>query len=388
MSKLMKRLRNHFIPHEGNEFRPHVLRHKSLAFIASFVIVIKVIIMLLVALIPGYVLPIDITNQNIINLTNQQRVNSGLSQLALNNKLSQAAASKAQDMLSKQYFSHYSPSNTSPWYWFKAAGYEYAYAGENLAMDFTTAEDMMSAWMASASHKKNILNGQFSEIGVAVLEGDFKGAKTILVVQVFAVPAPTPTVASETTVEEVAEESPPQEEVTEEVKEEQKLPEVEKEKTVVIPSPVEEDTYDVKVTVKEEAEEPKEEPTKVAVQIGDNTNELTKSGDEYIGAVKEDKEGPEENIKVVLEDSQKNVISYPVMNTNYFKTSILRPDRFFTSDRLIQILFHSRNFFLALLIFLSLVLILNVLVRIRVQHRPTILYSLLLIYMIGVIIII
>ncbi|MFA5070469.1 MAG: CAP domain-containing protein [Patescibacteria group bacterium] len=403
MSYFHRKIRDSFIPQEQNEFRPHVLRHKFLAFIASLVIVVKVGVLLLVALTPGYVLPVDITNQNIVNLTNQQRLNAGLSELKLNSRLSQAASAKAADMLSNQYFSHYSPSNVSPWYWFQSAGYEYAYAGENLAMDFVTAESTVSAWMASESHKKNILNSKFSEIGVGVIEGDFKGAKTILVVQEFAAPAPTKTVASNTTVTEVTkpattETKPVQQTVTPTVEAEKNLPKVEAEKTVVLPSPAKEDTYDVTVKVEEPpAETPPAEPpaeiTQVAVNLGGNTADLNKTGDQYVGSVEENQNGQKNDLDILVQSTQpttdeSNVITAPVMNTDFFKTTILRPDKFFTSEKLVQIILYSRNFFLALLLFLSLALILNVLIKVRVQHRPTIVYSLLVIYMISVIIII
>lgn len=403
MGKCRRHIKNTFIPHEGNEFQPHFLRHKSLTIIASLVVVVKIGVMLLVALTPGYVFPVDITNQNIINLTNQQRLNSGLSELKLNPKLAQAAAAKAQDMLANQYFSHISPSNVSPWYWFKSAGYNYAYAGENLAMDFTTAESTVEAWMASESHKKNILNSKYSEIGVGVLEGNFKGAKTILVVQEFAAPAPVTTIAQATTVQQVTEPAPTAtkpvaQTVTPKVEAEKNLPKVEKQETLVLPSPVKENTYDVAVKVETPEvptipEQPSTEVTQVAVNLGSNTSDLSKSGDLYVGSVEEDKSGQNNNLRVLVQGTEQttnenSVLSVPLFNTDFFKTTILRPVKFFTSDRLVQILFYSRNFFLALLIFLSLTLILNVLIRIRVQHRPTILYTLLVIYMITVIVIV
>ncbi|MFH1367190.1 MAG: CAP domain-containing protein [Patescibacteria group bacterium] len=397
MAQCRRKIRNTFIPHEQNEFRPHLLRHKTLAFIAGFVVAVKIGVLLLVALTPGYVLPVDITNQNILNLTNQQRLNAGLSEFKLNSKLAQAAAAKAQDMLSNQYFSHYSPSNVSPWYWFQTAGYEYAYAGENLAMDFTTAEATVQAWMTSESHKKNILNAKFSEIGVGVVEGNFNGAKTILVVQEFGAPAPAKTLAA-ATVAQVTNPTPIQpkpatQTVTPKVEAEKNLPKVEATKTVVLPSPVKENTYDVTVKLETASEEPVQEVTQVAVNLGNNTVDLNKNGDQYTGSIEESNNGQNNNIKILVQGteqaSQENsVLTIPLINTDFFKTSILRPIKFFTSDKIIQILFYSRNFFLALLLFLSLTLILNVLIKVRVQHRPTILYSLLVIYMISVIIII
>jgi len=403
MKTCSNHIQNTFIPHQGNEYLPFLMRHKSLKIIAVLAVLVKIGISLILIFSPLSVHPIDITNQNIINLTNQQRLDAGLSQLELNPLLSQAARAKAQDMLAKQYFSHYSPSNTSPWYWFKQSGYEYAYAGENLAMDFVRAEDVMSAWMASASHKRNVLNSDYSQIGLAVLEGDFKGAKTTLVVQMFGTPAPKTKLAETTTTEEVVEKSPPTQTVTEEVEEEKSLPEVNKEETVVIPS-VQENTYDV-VTKVEEKEPPEEdkkeenieeeakeeeesEKTKVVVQMNDQANELSKKGDEYIGSVKEGDNKPSQNVNIITEDKNKNVVSTPVASTSYFKGSILSPSNFFSSERLVKIILYSRNFFMALFILLSLVLVLNLLIKVRVQHRPNIIYTLLVIYLIGVIIVI
>lgn len=399
MKKCKEKINNYLLPHHENDFLPLILRHKSLKVIAIFVVALKIGVSLLLALAPVPARPVDITNQNIINLTNQQRLNAGLPQFQLDNKLTQAAYAKAENMLAEQYFAHYSPSNLSPWYWFEQAGYEYAYAGENLAMDFIQAEDVISGWMASDSHRRNILNPNYNQIGIGIIEGEFKGAKTIMVVQMLAAPAPPTTLAISSTVEEVVKSNPTQETVTEEITEEKNLPEVRKEETVVIPSPVEPNTYDIVTTVDDkkaieepgeegESEEAEEKPEiKVAAQIGNNSSELVKSGDEYLGSVKDEKEIPTQSINIVMEDEKNNVVTAPIVSTEFFGTSITNPERFFSSERLIQIILHSRNFFLALFVFLSIVLILNMLIKIRVQHKPNIVYSLLVIYLIGVIII-
>ena len=195
MKHCKRKLRNHFIPHQENDYQPHVLRKKSLAMLGALVIVVKVGLAILLVVAPGLGYPSDITTQNIVNLTNRARLDAGLPELKLNNLLNQAAISKANDMLSKEYFAHESPTNVTPWYWFNQAGYNYAYAGENLAMDFFTSEDTMKAWLASASHKKNILNSSYKEIGIGIAKGEFKGASTIIVVQHFGAPKPVVTVA-------------------------------------------------------------------------------------------------------------------------------------------------------------------------------------------------
>ncbi len=127
----------------------------------------------------------DISVNNIIYLTNESRKEKNLEPLVQNAKLTEAANKKAQDMLIKNYFAHNSPDNLSPWYWIDKEGYDYKYAGENLAMNFTSAKRMHNAWLESPTHRANIMNAKFKEIGVGVAEG-FMGEKhSILVVQMF-----------------------------------------------------------------------------------------------------------------------------------------------------------------------------------------------------------
>lgn len=133
----------------------------------------------------GIVSASDIVPQKIIDLANADRKAKGIQELEKNEKLSQAAAAKANDMMLNDYFSHTSPQGTTPWYWIEKENYDYNYAGENLAMDFTTAEKMNDAWMESPTHRANILNEKYKEIGVAVKEGKLNGHVTIVAVQMF-----------------------------------------------------------------------------------------------------------------------------------------------------------------------------------------------------------
>ncbi|PJA86889.1 MAG: hypothetical protein CO141_02375 [Candidatus Moranbacteria bacterium CG_4_9_14_3_um_filter_42_9] len=150
----------------------------KLAILAVFIGVFA-----LVGLIP--VIASSITDSNVIKLVNEARAKKGLEALQENPKLSAAAQAKAQDMLKNDYFAHNSPSGKTPWYWMEKSGYDYKYAGENLAMNFTSAEEEQKAWMKSASHRKNILNANYQEIGVAVAEGKIDGESTIVAVQMF-----------------------------------------------------------------------------------------------------------------------------------------------------------------------------------------------------------
>jgi hypothetical protein len=127
----------------------------------------------------------DITIENIIKLTNESRNTAGKSLLAENEKLSFAAEAKAGDMIAGNYFSHTSPAGVTPWEWIEGENYNYDFAGENLAMDFHSTEAMEKAWIESPTHRANILNDKYKEMGVAVREGNVNGHETILVVVMF-----------------------------------------------------------------------------------------------------------------------------------------------------------------------------------------------------------
>lgn len=110
-----------------------------------------------------------LTANDILNLVNQDRIAQGLSELTLNPTLNLAAMAKAEDMLNRDYFSHDGPDGKEPWYWFKALGYNYSYAGENLAEGYTDPIDLEHSWMTSPSHRANILSPFYSEVGLAVV---------------------------------------------------------------------------------------------------------------------------------------------------------------------------------------------------------------------------
>jgi len=124
----------------------------------------------------------------LFELTNQSRTEQGIEKLTVNQNLTLAANNKARDMFKYSYFAHTSPQGITPWHWIRQAGYSYQYAGENLAMDFVTTEGMYKALIASATHRRNILNPHYKEIGIAVLSGNFEGRRTTIVVQMFGSP--------------------------------------------------------------------------------------------------------------------------------------------------------------------------------------------------------
>ncbi|MFZ2414870.1 MAG: CAP domain-containing protein [Minisyncoccia bacterium] len=130
----------------------------------------------------------DISGNLIVEMTNQTRVKEGLNALEVNPELSAAAAAKAEDMIKNGYFAHFSPTNVSPWFWIKQNGYNYKYAGENLAMNFGETDQVINGWLNSPTHKANLLNSKYQDIGVAVLSGQVNGQSRVVVVQMFGSP--------------------------------------------------------------------------------------------------------------------------------------------------------------------------------------------------------
>ncbi len=125
----------------------------------------------------------------VVELTNTERGAEATAPLRRNPILDEAAQRKAEHMVSEGYFSHFSPEGVSPWHWFDEVGYVYAYAGENLAVHFTDTSAVVDAWMNSPTHRANIVNGNYTEIGVGTARGVFEGFDTVFVVQLFGTPA-------------------------------------------------------------------------------------------------------------------------------------------------------------------------------------------------------
>ncbi len=121
----------------------------------------------------------------IIELTNEERQKQGLQTVKADARLTSAAYAKANNMLEQQYWDHFGPNGESPWQFITASGYEYIYAGENLGKGFTTSEGIHQAWMASPTHKENIMGANYKDIGIAIVSGSLNNENIILVVQMF-----------------------------------------------------------------------------------------------------------------------------------------------------------------------------------------------------------
>lgn len=183
---MLSTIRRLFTPHSHNNQKAGILHQTSLLVLLGLYIMAQSAINIFTSLQPGVLGYASYINPDkIIEYTNQYRLQEGKEPLVLNDNLTQAALSKAQDMFNDNYWAHISPDGTEPWYFIAQSGYEYAHAGENLARDFTNPQSVVDAWIDSPSHRKNILEADFEEIGVAVIDGDIGGVETTLVVQLF-----------------------------------------------------------------------------------------------------------------------------------------------------------------------------------------------------------
>ncbi|MFH1129516.1 MAG: CAP domain-containing protein [Patescibacteria group bacterium] len=185
MRNIVKWFSRMFIPTKKNLWKPQIFRPKNLFKLAVVLLVFKFIAFTWLAYFPQTSNFAVVTGAELIELTNQERSAQGLEPLIVNARLVDAATKKAIDMINQGYFSHTSPKGLSPWYWFTKAGYKYSAAGENLARGFSESEYVHQAWMNSPTHKANILNGNYKDIGIAVIRGTINGKETTVAVELF-----------------------------------------------------------------------------------------------------------------------------------------------------------------------------------------------------------
>ncbi|WP_339215038.1 CAP domain-containing protein [Ornithinibacillus sp. FSL M8-0202] len=108
--------------------------------------------------------------QEVVELTNQEREKNGLAPLKVDTELSKVAREKSRDMAASNYFSHNSPNYGSPFDMMKSFGITYRTAGENIAKGQRSPQEVVNAWMNSEGHRANILNSNFTHIGVGYVE--------------------------------------------------------------------------------------------------------------------------------------------------------------------------------------------------------------------------
>lgn len=184
-------LHHAFIPHPGNNHHPLAVRPRALKTYSVLLVVMKLALTgFLYAVYPTQAYFAELTTAKILELTNTSRAAAHVPALRTNAALTNAAEAKAADMIQRGYFEHTSPDGKKFWEWIRDAGYDYTTAGENLAMDFTTAESAHNALMASPSHRANLLKPSYADIGLAVVPGTFNGSGTIMLIEMFGAPLP------------------------------------------------------------------------------------------------------------------------------------------------------------------------------------------------------
>lgn len=175
-----------FVPHESNNHRARMIHPTGISLAIGCYVVIQLALGTISNRYPnvlGYAS--NIAPEEIVRLTNRERLAQGLPEVRLDTKLSAAAAQKAADMVAHDYWAHVSPQGTQPWYFVTNSGYAYKYAGENLARDFSDPDSVVKAWMNSPTHRENLLSSRYQDIGIAVVDGQLGGRDTTLVVQMF-----------------------------------------------------------------------------------------------------------------------------------------------------------------------------------------------------------
>lgn len=171
-------------PSRRNNYHPHLFRIKGLVGVLTLVVLFNSIF---VKAFPNTFLKVsasDVNAYTLVQLTNQERQSRGLNALNIDSQLVNAATQKANYMIQTNCWDHFCPGG-SPWTFIKGSGYYYTVAGENLAKSFTTSEGIHEAWMNSTSHRDNIINPGYMDVGIAVVNGTLQGEYTTLVVQMF-----------------------------------------------------------------------------------------------------------------------------------------------------------------------------------------------------------
>lgn len=218
----------HYVaPRESNNFKARLLHTPYLLLATLSLILVQFVI----THAPGVPLPqgdvlgyaAQINLSEVIRLTNAKRAENGLPPVTENESLDAAARAKGADMLAKGYWAHVAPDGTEPWDFFRGVKYKYRYAGENLARDFSSASGAVEGWMASPSHRENMLSPKYKDIGVAVVEGSLNGKDATIVVQLFGTLASEPAVVPVAAAKNTEEPKPAVAQVTEDVPQPNKI---------------------------------------------------------------------------------------------------------------------------------------------------------------------
>lgn len=175
-----------FLPHRETHKKTPLLSVEAFGVYIVLFLALQLSFKVINLVYPGVLgISSSIEKQEVIRLTNVERSRLGLGSVGENQSLDQAALAKARNMFEENYWAHFSPSGKDPWGFMLSSGYRFSFAGENLAKNFQDSQSVVTAWMQSPSHRENIINGKYKDIGVAVIDGTLNGQQTTLVVQMF-----------------------------------------------------------------------------------------------------------------------------------------------------------------------------------------------------------
>ena len=358
---------DYFVPSNCNDYRPKFLRTKSLVIILVAMVAMKVFVTsYLFFIYPNEAQMESQMTAEILKFTNEDRVKDGLEPLNLNSTLNAAALAKAEDMGLNNYFSHYGPDGKKPWEWINRAQYSYVLAGENLGMNFSTAKAVHDALMDSPSHRQNILNEKYTDVGLAVISCTIDGQKTNVLVEMFgkrgeqnlAVDAKaSATIAGTTQKAEV---------------------------------PIKSTTTQILGAVKETKQTVKSNDTETAAPVAketreiDSTTNFTSQAETKLAKLVPQQQAPvadvipvDNNASIVAgieKDSEKNINNEvkfvaPVKEKRIgFATSIVKT---------------SKTIYLVTLTLMAAALLVNIFVRFTVQHKPIIIQTMIVILLIA-----
>lgn len=151
------------------------------------------------------------TDAGLLEATNKERTKNGLEGLVYNVNLDKAAQAKAEDMASKNYWSHNTPDGKEPWIFVESTGYQYYKAAENLAYGFDTSNSTVVGWMNSPSHRANVLDKDLKEVGFGIINipnYQGKGPETLVVAMYGTPAAKTSLAAAPTTLNSTTDKGP------------------------------------------------------------------------------------------------------------------------------------------------------------------------------------
>ena len=186
----LRKVRKYFVSGAHNSYRPYFLRVETVGMTGLAIILLFLSSSALEGVITSSNSPsvAAVVASSLVDLANVDRTANNLPPLIANDRLQNIAQMKADDMAAKSYFAHDSPDGHSPWYWFQLEGYRFSYAGENLAVYFSDSTAVNTAWMNSSEHRSNILNGDFTQVGIATARGMYQGQETVFVAEEFGTP--------------------------------------------------------------------------------------------------------------------------------------------------------------------------------------------------------